>query len=289
MFKTILLASFIALAPASAVAQPPSDTAQRPTGAPAAGGYRAALSAEEIVVAARESFERLVTRRTGRITLGGGLITLNVPASYYYLNPHDAQRALVEAWHSPPRAPPLGILMQDGISAVDEGSWGVIVTLESIGHVSDADAAKINYADVMRGMQAAQAKDNVQREERAAPPVEIVGWAEAPRYDPLSHTLVWATDLKLGDNDAHALDYNMRILGRDSVLSLQFFAAMKDLERIEQALPAVLAIPEFNSSYRYGEFDPKTDKKAGFGIAGLIESSWPPAAGSDAGEPGDPT
>jgi uncharacterized membrane-anchored protein len=281
MFRTILPASFLALAPPTAIAQPPSDAAPRAAG----NGYRAVLTEEEIVVAARESFERLITRRTGRITLAGGMVTLNVPAGYYYLNPHDAQRVLVEAWHNPLGSPPLGMLMQDGISAVDEGSWGVIVTLESIGRVSDAGAAKINYADVLRGMQLAQAKDNVEREERAAPPVEIVGWAKAPRYDRLSRSLIWATELKLGDSDVHALDYNVRILGRESVLSLQFFAAMKDLERVEQALPSVLAIPKLNDGYRYDDFDPKTDSKAEFGIAGLIESTWPPAAEDSDREP----
>jgi uncharacterized membrane-anchored protein len=289
MFRIILLASFIALAPISAVAQPPSDVAQRPTSTQAAGGYRAALSAEEIVVAARESFERLVTRRTGRITLGGGLITLNVPAGYYYLNPNDSQRTLVEAWHNPPGAPPLGILMQDEISAVDEGSWGVILTLESIGHVLDSDATKIDYAAVLHGMQGAQAKDNVQREERGAPPVEIVGWARAPHYDPASRNLVWATELKVGESDVHVLDYNARVLGRETVLSLQFFAAMKDIVRVEQALPAVLAIPKFNDGYRYDDFDPKTDNKPTFGIAGLIESTWPPAVRAGDNEASDPS
>ena len=57
---------------------------------------------------------------------------------------------LVKLWGNPPGwAKPLGILMPDGISPLDKNSWAVVVTYEPDGYVSDKDAEKINYSELL--------------------------------------------------------------------------------------------------------------------------------------------
>jgi uncharacterized membrane-anchored protein len=55
------------------------------------------------------------------------------------------------------------------------------------------------------------------------------------------------------------------------VLSINFVAGMNDLSVIKKdVIPAVLAMPEFTSGFRYEEYVPGVDKIAAYGIGGLI-------------------
>ena len=62
----------------------------------------------------------------------------------------------------------------------------------------------------------------------------------------------------------------MRILGRRGVLNLNAIAGMDQLQEIEQATPAILAMVNFNQGHRYADFNPKTDRIAEIGLAGLV-------------------
>jgi len=81
---------------------------------------------------------------------GYGLATLHVPGGFRFLNGPDAKTVLVKLWGNPPGwAKPLGILMPDGVSPLDKNSWAVVVTYEPDGYVSDKDAEKINYSELL--------------------------------------------------------------------------------------------------------------------------------------------
>jgi uncharacterized membrane-anchored protein len=71
----------------------------------------------------------------------------------------------------------------------------------------------------------------------------------------------------------------VRILGRKGVLVLNLVATMPQLEEIETAIPSVLAMANFNSGYRYSDFDPSVDKVAAYGIAALIAGKVASKAG----------
>jgi uncharacterized membrane-anchored protein len=273
MFRTIIVASCVAFAALGAAAQQPAPEVAPEAGAEAAPEAGKALTEEEIraaIAAEREAFEKTITRRTGLVDVAAGHATLTVPAGYYYLDKADTKRVLEEAWGNPPDDAPEAMLFPEQFSAVDFDSWGVVFTYEESGYVSDADAASINYGDLLRDMKAGQKQENYERVRQNYPTIELVGWAAPPRYDANAHKLYWAKDLKFGDDDLHTLNYDMRVLGRKGVLQMKFVAGMEALEKIEQASPAVLASTEFKPGYRYEEFDPKTDAKSDYTLAGLI-------------------
>lgn len=269
MLRTILLALYLALAPVSAVAQEPPQ-GPSPAAEGAADAESEAAAEAKAIAAAREAFEKTITRRSGAVGVAGDRATLTVPAGYYYLDRADAKRVLEEAWGNPPSDSAEGMLFPEKFSAVDSDSWGVVISFEETGYVSDADAEKINYDDLLRDMQKEQKELNPELIKENYPPIEIVGWATPPRYDSRTHRIYWAKDLIFGSDNVHTLNYDMRILGRHGVLQLKFVAAMDDLKTIEEASAAVLASPEFKPGFRYEEFDPRTDAKADFGIAGLV-------------------
>jgi uncharacterized membrane-anchored protein len=207
----------------------------------------------------------------GKISLQGGFAELQVPDGFYYLNPEHAERVLTEAWGNPPDTePPLGMIFPADLTPIHDGSWAVTVNWDPIGYVSDTDANEIDYSELLTEMQADTRTDSAWRLENGYEAIELLGWAAPPRYDAEHRRLHWAKELKFGTEEAHVLNYNMRILGRKGVLVMNFVAGMDALPEVKQALPDVLALASFTEGSRYSDFDASIDEVAAVGIGGLI-------------------
>jgi len=101
--------------------------------------------------------------------------------------------------------------------------------------------------------------------------MELIGWAEPPRYDSATHKLYWAKELKFGNATGNTLNYNIRMLGRRGVLVLNAVASMDQLSQIEQKTPEILSAIDFNPGNRYADFSAASgDKVATYGLAALV-------------------
>ena len=136
--------------------------------------------------------------------------------------------------------------------------------------MSDEDAAKIDYAEMLKDMQDDLKQANPQREQQGFEAIQLIGWAAPPRYDAAEKKLYWAKELQFGDAKEHTLNYNIRALGRKGVLVLNFVAGMEQLPEIEKNVGKVLAMTEFNPGNRYVDFNPSVDKVAAYGLGALI-------------------
>ncbi|AEF22917.1 MULTISPECIES: DUF2167 domain-containing protein [Pseudomonas] len=263
-YKELLLAGLLATAvPLSWADQAPQ--------APDAQESAAQEGAAEGEYMSEEQFLDSLNFRSGKVVLGGNLATLNLPDNMVFLDGDDAERVLVQAWGNPPdEKPPLGMILPKGVSPLAEESWAVTVEYEESGYVSDEDAADIDYNDMLKDLQQSAEEDNKWRAENGYEPVSIVGWASAPHYDAEGKKLHWAKEVQFGDSDEHTLNYNIRVLGRKGVLVLNFIAGMHQLPQIEQNVPAVLAMTDFNDGNRYADFNPDLDKVAAYGLGALI-------------------
>ncbi len=206
----------------------------------------------------------------GEITLRDGLAKISVPSEFRFLDGKDAATVLSQIWGNPPGEPPLGMLLPAGRTPLDDNSWGVIITYEEDGYVKDDDAAKINYDDLLKGMQKGALEANKEREKAGYPAVDLVGWAAAPRYDAKNHKLHWAKELRFQGADENTLNYNIRMLGRRGVLVLNAVAGMSQMAEIEAAVPTILATTDFQEGNRYTDFNGSTDKVATYGLAALV-------------------
>jgi uncharacterized membrane-anchored protein len=99
--------------------------------------------------------------------------------------------------------------------------------------------------------------------------VHLVGWAEPPRYDANAKKLYWAQHLR-GSSGQNSLNYDVRVLGREGVLSMNAVAGMDQLEDVRKDMRPLIEIAEFNEGYRYAEFNKSTDKMAEYGLGALI-------------------
>ncbi|WP_137818406.1 DUF2167 domain-containing protein [Pseudomonas sp. 2FG] len=267
-----LLAAAIPYASTSQAAEEPAAQVQDEVAAES--------SAEQEPTVTDEQFVESLHLRTGKVVIGANLATLDLPEQFVFLDSADAERVLTEAWGNPPSEPlPLGMILPAGISPLAGESWAVTIEYEENGYVSDEDAADIDYDEMLKGMQEDSIANNQWRSEQGYEPVALIGWATKPHYDAEGKKLYWAKELKFGEAERNTLNYNIRVLGRKGVLVLNFVADMGQLAAIEQNLPGVLAMTEFNDGNRYADFNPELDKVAAYGLGALIAGKVAAKAG----------
>lgn len=229
---------------------------------------------------AAKEIESKLKFQQGKIVLGGDMATLNVPPTFRYLDPPQTSKVLTELWGNPPsEASTLGMLFPAEGRLVGPNAWGVVITFEEDGYVDDKEAASINYDDLLKEMREGEAEDNEQRRKAGYEAVNLVGWAAPPRYDQAAHKLYWAKELAFGDNAEHTLNYDVRVLGRKGVLSLNAVADMGQLKDVTRDMQAVMQFVEFNPGARYADYKPGVDKLAAYGIGALIAGKVAAKAG----------
>ncbi|MBO9519467.1 MAG: DUF2167 domain-containing protein [Porphyrobacter sp.] len=222
--------------------------------------------------------------RTGTIPLPEAKATLELGDDYLFYGPADAERIIVDAWGNPPTAGDgvLGLVMPAGTTPLSD-AWGAVVTYESTGYVSDEDAADADYAAILAELKEGTAANNADRRAEGYPEIEVIGWAEDPKYDKLSHSVVWARDLKFGRDETHALNYDFRSLGRHGVLSINVISSMPELANVRIAARDFASHAHFDAGARYEDFDSTIDRKAEYGIGGLVAAGVGVAAAKKAG------
>lgn len=211
--------------------------------------------------------------KQGVVSLPGAGATLNVPKDYYYLDARDAKKVLVDLWKNPPASADgtLGMLLPAQYAPDRPELWGAVLSYNPDGFVSDEDAESTDFDEVLKELQASTVENNHQREIEGFEPIKLVGWASPPHYDKTTHALHWARDLVFGTDPAapHTLNYQLRKLGREGVLELNFVAGMSDLPAIQASIPSVVGLVNFDPGKAYGDFK-DGDKIAAYGLAGLI-------------------
>lgn len=218
-----------------------------------------------------QQFVESIDYKAGTIALDTSGVQLRVPKGFYFLSAQDARRVLVEAWRNPPQAANgvLGMIMPAERTPVDD-TWGAIITFDEDGYVSDEEAAKINYTDLLKEMQQSTADGSAERVKQGFGSIRLVGWASPPYYDKATNKLHWAKEIEFDGSPDHTLNYDVRALGRKGVLNINFVAGIGQLGEIKGVIPSVMSMPEFMEGARYADYVPGVDKVAAYGIGGLI-------------------
>lgn len=214
----------------------------------------------------------------GDITLGDGLAKLHVPDGFRFYGPEDTVHFLVLLGNPRVQRAPLGMIMP--VNGAGSGpTWFAVLNYEENGYVSDHDADTLDYNALLKQMQEGAREESKERVAQGLQGLELVGWAEPPRYDKDTKKLYWAKDIRFTDEKEDTLNYNIRMLGRRGVLVLNCVAGLAQIPEIRAATPQLLGMVEFNQGHRYVDFNPKTDKTAAYGLAALIAGGVAAKAG----------
>lgn len=208
--------------------------------------------------------------RDGEVAVPNAQARLKLGEDFRYLEAADAQKVLEQLWGNPPDDSVLGMVVPRGRGVLADNSWAVVVTYSDEGYVSDEDAAKIDYDDLLKELKDGTKEENEARKEAGYEGIELVGWATPPRYDAASKKLYWAKELNFEGSEQHTLNYDIRVLGRKGYLSLNAVAGMSELGDVQAGMQTLLPMVEFDSGARYADYDAKTDKVAAYGLAALI-------------------
>ena len=239
-------------------------------GGGAAGGDAAAKEEAE----AAEQYRKLVEGlkyESGDVTISDGLAVLHLPKDWQFLGAKDAKTVIVDLWGNPPRAGEraLGMVIPAGQDIASEQHWAVVVSWDADGYVSDADADEIKYDDLLKQLKENSVAASKKREEMGYGKLLLTGWALPPRYDKEAKVLHWAKALDSGD-PVQMLNYDVRVLGRSGVLSMNAVATMDEVKQIEAAAPELVKLVAFNPGHRYADYVEGKDKKSDYTMAGLV-------------------
>lgn len=254
----------LAVSPALA-AGASADTA---SDAPTIGDPQPALATPE----ARAKFVAGLTRKTGVIALPGASAQLDLGTRYYFLGPEDSKRVIEGPWGNPKGTADgvMGMVFPTGMTPLDADGWGAVVTYLNSGYVADKDARTTDYDKVLGQMREGEDQENEDRKKQGFPTTQLVGWGQPPSYDAAHHALIWARDIRFGDQKEDTLNYDVRVLGRKGVFSLNIVSTMSQLPQIRTAAADLEQTASFTPGARYADFKPGSDKTAEYGLAGLI-------------------
>jgi uncharacterized membrane-anchored protein len=221
----------------------------------------------------QEAMKQIADRlhpQTGDVRLPSANAVLHLGEDYYFLPADEARTVLTEAWGNPADAATgvLGLVFPAGKSFADD-TWGAVITYEATGYVSDEDAEATDYGELLTQLQSGEAELNARRAEQGFPAQHLVGWAQQPAYDRATHSVVWAQNIQFQGTPENALNYDIRLLGRNGVLSLNMVTGMSKLEETREAARRFAAAAEFTPGARYADFQ-QGDRVADYGVAGLV-------------------
>ena len=227
---------------------------------------------------AAEEASQQFSYQTGNITLPNKVATLHLGEKYRYLDAGETNKLLM-AWGNHGDNSTQGAIVPANVDPMADSGWAVIITYRDEGHIDDADAAEIDYDDMLKDMKEGTENNNEARREAGFEAVHLVGWAESPRYDAATKKLYWAKELDFEGSPAHTLNYDVRVLGREGVLSMNAVASIDQLQQIRTEMRPLIDTAEFNEGYRYAEFNAKTDRMAEYGLGALIAGTLAAKAG----------
>lgn len=220
-----------------------------------------------------DSIDASILYRVGKVNLND-LVRLNVPPGYNFIGQEQARMIVEDLWGNPEDTSVLGMIVKEGYSVGDASQWAFILSYEETGYVKDEDADNIDYEEMMENIRAGEDEVNKQRKESGYSSVHVLGWAAKPYYDKERKIMHWAKKIKFGDEvmaeEDLTLNYDIRFLGRQGVLSMNAVGTMNQLADVNERIPDILHVAEFTEGNTYADFNPSVDKVAAYTVGGLI-------------------
>ncbi len=194
---------------------------------------------------------------------------LHLPAAEVFVPQPQADK-LLNSFGNPGSDPEmLGLILPRDPRA----TWAMPVRFHKSGFIKDDDARTWDATAMLRSLRVGTEEQNKDREKAGVPSLDVTGWSEPPQYDASRQRLAWAMTASVigAKPDApQSVNYNTYALGREGYFSLVMLTALSELPALKPVADRQIAALEYNAGKRYADFDPKTDRVAGYGLVGLV-------------------
>ncbi len=185
--------------------------------------------------------------------------TFDVPAGYRFLGPADTVKFMALTQN-------LSSDDSETVFAPNDFAWWGVFNYTDAGHVSDQE--KIDPDALLSTLRSTQERANKQLSARGWPTLQIVGWEQAPFYDPQTHNLSWAMEAR-DSNGGEVINYNTRLLSRTGFTAATLVDDPRTLQASVSQFKNVVAGYRFVGNQTYASYKPG-DKTAEYGLAALI-------------------
>ncbi|MGH8583939.1 MAG: DUF2167 domain-containing protein [Gammaproteobacteria bacterium] len=194
--------------------------------------------------------------------------TFKLPAGFVFVPTAESKRLLLSMGNAPGDDLLGTVFPQD-----EKANWFVVARFENSGYIKDDDAKDWNADELLEGLKQGTEEANQERVARGIPPMEVIGWVEAPHYEAATHRLVWSASTQDKNAPADAekgINYNTYALGREGYISMNLVSDLSSIEAQKPIARQLLGALDYNEGKRYSDFNASTDTVAAYGLAALV-------------------
>ncbi|HUJ40627.1 MAG TPA: DUF2167 domain-containing protein [Candidatus Acidoferrales bacterium] len=204
----------------------------------------------------------------------GDFAQINIPEGYRFTGKEGALKVM-ELTQNPASGRELGVL----IPILKEGqhSWFVVFEFESTGYVKDEEKDKLDTGAILKSLQEGTEDANKIRAQKGWKAYHVVGWSQAPFYNPATHNLTWSIRGQEEGDPKENVNYSVRLLGRRGTMSADLVLNPDQVATVVPEFEALLSGFSYLPGQKYSEFR-AGDKVAEYGLTALIAGGAAAAA-----------
>lgn len=207
----------------------------------------------------------------GQVILGSDVAQVELAGPEIFLDANEAKRLLKDSGNVP-GGKEVGL-----IATREEGqNWFLVFEYDPLGYVKDDEKDKIDADGLLDSIKEANESANAYRKERGMPGLHVTGWSEPPHYDAKTNNLVWGILAKDDEGD-EVVNYNVRVLGREGVMSVTLVDDPTRIAASKESLSAILSRFEYRPGRKYSEWR-QGDRVAEYGLTALVAAGAGAAA-----------
>ena len=201
--------------------------------------------------------------------------SIDVPEGYYYLDGPATKRLLTNKQRIVDGRE-LGTILRLG----ESGSWFAVFSHSGTGHIDDRDQAALDPVSLLTALQDDNQRLNVERSKQGWSAMDLQAWHRPPSYSAATNRLTWST--RLVSDDAAVINYDVRLLGRDGVISARLVTDSDSVLLSTSQFVEVMLTYTFKDGFRYADFR-AGEQLADASLTTLIVQGGTPAAAAESG------
>ena len=204
----------------------------------------------------------------------GDVAQINIPEGYRFTGKEGALKVM-EITQNPASGRELGVIIP--IPKEGEHTWFVIFEFEDTGYIKDEEKDKLDADAILKSLKDGTEDSNKIRAQKGWKAYHVVGWSQAPFYNPATHNLTWSIRGQEEGSPAENVNYSVRLLGRRGTMSADLVLNPNQVGSAVPEFEKLLTGFSYLAGQKYSEFR-AGDKVAEYGLTALIAGGAAAAA-----------